>query len=256
MADGGPELFKLKSSKYFAGFLCSLFVFVNGLLAQTSNPFKSGEMLKYSAWFNFIKGGESELYLLGIEEINGKPVYHVRSVTKSVPFFDRFYKVRDIMDSWIDTSTQVSYRFQKSLREGNYRKKYSVDFDYGKGLAVSEDARKAIPDIVHDGLSMIYYVRSKKIEIGNIFKINFFDNDSLRPFLIEVKGTEIVKVPFGKVECYVLAPYLESGKSLKHKSKVTIYLSTDKNRIPVMISNEARFGSLILKLEAIESVDQ
>jgi len=159
------------------------------------------------------------------------------------------------MDSWIDPSGQFSYRFSKSLREGRYRKKYSVDFDYQAGLAVSENDRDSIPAMVQDGLSMFYYVRTLDLSVGDIIRINYFDNDSLRPFLIKVDKIESVKTPIGAMECFVLAPYLESGKLLKYKSKVTIYLSTDSRRVPVMISNEARFGSLTLKLESIEKPD-
>jgi len=49
----------------------------------------------------------------------------------------------------------------------------------------------------------------------------------------------------------VLTPFSEKGKVFKNKNLVTIYLSTDEKRIPVMISNEALFGSMILKLESI-----
>jgi len=220
-------------------------------MAQSGHSFIIGEKLNYSAWFNFIKGGESSLELLGIEKINDISTYHIRSATESLPFFDRFYKVRDYMDSWIDTSGRFSHRFSKSIREGKYRKKYSVDFDHRNGLAISDKNRKPIPNTIQDGLSMIYYVRTIDLAVNEILEISYFDNDSLRPFFIKVEKIEVVKTPGGDVECFVLAPFLESGKLLKNRSKVTIYLSTDSRRLPVMISNEARFGSLILKLESI-----
>jgi len=222
-------------------------------MAQSGHSFLIGEKLNYSAWFNFIKGGESSLEFVGIEKINGVSTYHIRSATESLPFFDRFYKVRDYMDSWIDTSGRFSHRFSKSIREGKYRKKYSVDFDYRAGLAIFDKDRDSIPDRVQDGLSMFYYIRTLDLTVGDVHEINLFDNDSLRPFLIKVDKIESVKTPLGDLDCFVLVPYLENGKPLKNKSKVTIYLSTDQQRIPVMISNEARFGSLILKLESIEN---
>ncbi|MBN2600497.1 MAG: DUF3108 domain-containing protein [Candidatus Marinimicrobia bacterium] len=221
-------------------------------MGQSGQPFLIGEKLNYSTWFNIIKGGESSLEFVGIEEINGISTYHIRSVTESTSFFDRLYKVRDYMDSWIDTSGQFSHRFSKSIREGKYRKKYSVDFDYQAGFAISNKDRDSIPDRVQDGLSMFYYIRTLDLTVGDIHEINLFDNDSLRPFLIKVDRIESVKTPIGDMDCFVLVPYLESGKQLKNKSKVTIYLSTDQQRIPVMISNEARFGSLILKLESVK----
>jgi hypothetical protein len=219
---------------------------------QTAPNFSPGEQLHYSAWFNFVKGGESTLRIAGMDTINHQPVFHVQSTTESLPFFDRFYKVRDHMESWIDRQGLYSHRFSKSIREGKYRKKYAVDFDYQQNLAISKTDSHTVPANVHDGLSMFYYVRALDLTIGDIIKINYFDNDSLMLFLIRVDQIETVKAPIGDVDCYVLAPYLESGKRLKHKSKITIYISTDHRRLPVMISNSARFGTLTLKLESIQ----
>lgn len=227
----------------------------NFTAAQSRVPFKTGEKLNYSAWFNFIKGGESFLECVGFEEINGKSACHVRSGTESLPFFDRFYKVRDYMDSWMDSSGRFSLRFEKSLREGKYRKKYSVDFDYDRGISISASKQDSIPARVHDGLSMFYYVRTLDLAVGDVIKINYFDNDSLIPFYIKVDRREWVKAPIGKMECFVLEPYVESGTLLKHKSKITIHLTVDERRLPVIISNDARFGSLVLKLESVGQTD-
>ncbi len=215
--------------------------------------FSPGEKLHYSAWFNFVKGGESTLQIVGIDTVNTMPVFHVQSVTESLPFFDRFYKVRDYMESWIDMTGMFSYRFSKSIREGNYKKKYTVDFNYQRLQAISKTDSNTIPIDIHDGLSMFYYVRTLDLSVGDVIEINFYDNDMLRPFMIKVDKIELVKTPVGEIECFVLSPFLESGKMFKQMSKITIHVSTDKRRLPVMISNSARFGTLTLKLESIES---
>jgi hypothetical protein len=238
--------------------IISLFIitFLSSITAgQTAHPFSVGERIIYSTWFNFVKGGISTLEVVSFDSLNGIPVYHIRSVTKSNPFFDRLYKVRDKMDSWIDVSGLYSREFRKSLREGRYRKKYSVRFDYHRMWAISHSDTVSIDGIIHDGLSMFYYIRALDLSIGDIIDLNYFDNDKLRPFKIKVENKEIIKVPAGEIECYVLTPFLEKGKLFKNKSLVTIYLSTDEKRIPVMISSEAIFGSMILKLESIDSPD-
>ena len=221
------------------------------LYGRPAPGFSIGEELHYSAWFNFIRGGESTLQIANIDSIDGRVLFHIKSVTKSLPFFDRFYKVRDQMESWIDSEKYYSYRFKKSIHEGKYRKNYLVDFDYRRQYAISKSDTIEIPVNLHDGLSMFYYVRTMDFEIGDTININYFDNDSLIPFVIKVDRIETVNAPIGDVRCFVLEPFLESGKRFKNKSKIIIYVSADKQRLPIMIVNSARFGTLTLKLESV-----
>ncbi len=39
-----------------------------------------------------------------LEDLNGKPVYHVTGAGKNYSFMDNFFKVRDKYESFIDTS--------------------------------------------------------------------------------------------------------------------------------------------------------
>ena len=238
--------------------LALLFYLLIGLIplsvrAQTEVPFTVGEQLTYSAWFNFIRGGSSSLEIIGVEKINGAQTYHVRSITESNPFFDRLYKVRDQMDSWLDGEGYYSHKFSKSLREGQYRKKYEVEFNYQEGKAVSASKTSKISALAHDGLSMFYYVRTLDLSLGDTIPINFFDNDLLRPFIIKVEKLELVETPLGEIKCFVLAPDPDTKKLFKQKNQVVIYLSADRRKIPVIISSDTRFGSLLLKLEAINT---
>lgn len=242
---------RIYTRKYKIIFLFIVSFLSNIAAGQTAHPFSVGERIEYSTWFNFVKGGMSSLEVVSFDSLNGIPVYHVRSVTESNSFFDRFYKVRDKMDSWIDVGGLYSREFKKSLREGHYRKKYSVRFDYHQMRAISQSDTISINGIIHDGLSIFYYVRALDLSVGDVIDLNYFDNDKLRPFKIKVENKENIKVPAGEIECYVLTPFSEKGKLFKNKNLVTIYLSTDEKRIPVMISSEARFGSMILKLESI-----
>lgn len=220
------------------------------LSAQCRVPFHVGEVLRYSAWFNFIKGGQSTLEIVGRDTLNDYVTYHIRSRTVSTPFFDRFYKVRDQMETWIDCDSLYSHRFRKSLVEGRYRQKYAVTFDYARGYAFSSSDTVALKKRVHDALSIFYYFRSESLAVGKVIEVNNFDNDKFKPFKVRVEKIETIAVPAGDISCFVLLPYVEKGSLFKHKSDVTVYISRDARRLPVMISNDARFGSLILKLES------
>lgn len=219
------------------------------LLSQKTYPFEVGEKLVYSTWFNFVKGGQSILQIDRMEIIDGHETYHAVFQTKSSSIFDRIYKVRDTMESWIDTQTLLPLKFEKNLREGHYRKEWAVLFDFQKLVAISDNDTNILQEPVHDALSFFYFLRAESLWVGRIFKLNNYDNNKFRPYNVIVKKTERIKVPAGDFTCYVLEPYSEDGKLFKNKSQATLYVSKDSRRLPVMITNDATFGKMILKLE-------
>lgn len=221
------------------------------LSAQTrlTNRFAVGEELTYSAWYNFLKVGYSTTTIKAIELLDGFPVYHVESVTETGPVFDRIYKVNDRVNSWIDLGGLFSRRYEKHLREGKYKKDYRAYFDYaGKKAYTSRDTLE-ITGKLHDALSVIYCMRAEHLAPGRIIRLNNFDNDKVRLFNVIVRKVESVAVPAGDFKCFVLEPYTEDGKLFKNQTRMTIYLSADSLRLPVMIDSEANFGRMILKLE-------
>jgi hypothetical protein len=238
--------------KFTGLIICAVVLFLGTHLpAQTrlTNRFAVGEKLTYSAWYNFLKVGYSTTTLKAIELLDGFPVYHVESITETGQVFDRIYKVNDRVNSWIDLNGLFSRRYEKHLREGKYKKDYRAYFDYaGKKAYTSRDTLE-ITGKVHDALSVIYCMRAEHLVPGRIIRLNNFDNDKFRLFNVIVKKVESVTVPAGDFKCFVLEPYADSGTLFKNQMKMTIYLSADSLRLPIMIDSEANFGRMILKLE-------
>ncbi|HPC35909.1 MAG TPA: DUF3108 domain-containing protein [Candidatus Marinimicrobia bacterium] len=223
----------------------------NTIFAQDRavNRFPVGEELSYSTWFNFMKVGYSTITIKAIELLDGFPVYHVESITETSPFYGKIYRVNDRFNSWIDLNELFSRRYEKSLREGKYKKDYQAYFDYNEKKAYTSRDTLDIDGKMHDALSVILYVRAENLFPGRIIRLNNFDNDKLRLFNVIVREVELLKVPAGEFQCFVLEPYADDGKLFKNQSKIKIYLSTDSLRLPVMIDNEANFGRMIFKLE-------
>ncbi len=216
-----------------------------------SAPFQVGERLNYTVALNFIKGGKASMFVAGIDTIEGFPSYHIISRTRSTGLIGKLYPVNDHIESWVDIDGLFSRQLKKDINEGRYHKSYAVCFDYRDSLARSDSDTVRITERIHDGLSVFYYLRTRKLHIGRIISVNNFDNDEFKPFKILVSHREMVSVPAGTFDCYVLEPL--SGKSElfeKYKNEITVYLSADQHRLPVMIINKANFGNMILKLES------
>ena len=239
-----------ETTKIILCFIFTLTIITTNLSAQKRLPFEVGETLNYSVWYNFIKAGHSSMKLVSVDTVNEVSAFYAVSKTRSGNFLDRIFKIRDSFESWIDRDELFSHKFKKDIREGRYKKKYSVVFNYSDSLAISGDDTTEINQPIHDALSIFYYVRAESLWVDRVLPLNHFDNNKFRPYNIIVNRQENVSVPAGKFKCFVLKPYTEKGSLFKYKGQVTIYISDDQYRLPVMIESEATIGSMLMKLES------
>ena len=104
----------------------------NSSIIKENKAFKVGEKLTFIIGYEFIPAGKTILRVEKIATIKGKKAYHISSRTKSHRLFDTFFKVRDEIDTYMDSSSFRSIRFRKKLREGRYSYDYSVEFESDK----------------------------------------------------------------------------------------------------------------------------
>jgi len=222
------------------------------LIAQPlgATEIQVGERIRFQVKYGIIDAGTSTMEVEAIDTTHGHITYRLHSRTTSNNFIDAFYKVRDRMTSWIDTSSLATVQFEKSLNEGKYNKDYSVWFDYNNMQAVSADTTIAIEDEMQDVLSLFYFIRSFDLSVGDTVRMSSFDNNKISPFLLAVTGKETVRVPAGKYECLVVEPFVESDFLFKYEGGLTIWFTDDEQNIPVLMKSKASIGSMILRLES------
>ena len=74
------------------------------------------------------------------------------------------------------------------------------------------------------------------------------------PFQLKVVGTENVNTKFGTINCLKIVPQVISGRVFKDKEGVTLWVSNDKNLIPIAVKAELAVGSLKASLESYKNV--
>tara|TARA_B100000315_G_scaffold260938_1_gene328039 strand:+ start:27856 stop:28575 length:720 start_codon:yes stop_codon:yes gene_type:complete len=225
--------------------------FVGFTSAQTLNPFDIGESLHYSAKINFIPAGIAKLKIKAIETVDGFETFHISFNVKSSKIIDRLFKVRDVVETWVDTKELFTRKFRKDIRERNYKNKFSATINYEDSLITTEEREFPVSQEIRDPYSMIYYLRTVPLKVGDLFSYTTFDNNKFTVFKIIVHHKEKIKVPAGKFNCFVIEPFREGKSLLKSKGNMTIWLSDDKRRLPVKIESNASFGTMILKLKKV-----
>lgn len=237
---------------------------MHGIFAQRDSAFDTGEWFKfrmsYSGW---MKAGNATL-TVNDTNIKGKPVYHVVGKGWTTGAIKWFFKVEDRYESFFDKESGLPYKFIRDIDEGGHTKNLEIEFDHENGKAHINNIkhnRKSIEEIeanVQDMVSAYYYLRNNYdadiIKPGEEVKLNmFFDYENFN-FKLKFLGRETIRTRFGKVKTLKFRPYVLAGRVFKEQESLTLWVSADKNRIPLKIKANLAVGSLRADLEAFKGL--
>lgn len=213
-------------------------------------PYGPGERFVFSIDYGPINAGEGILEVRGVVETDGHACYLVESRAQSNRFFSAFYMVRDKVVSHIDVQRLFSRYYAKRLREGDYRKNVEVRFDQDAAKAHYADGRVLdTPPAIHDELSAFYYARSLDLQPGQTYSVNAHSSRKNYPLQVLVHGRERVKVPAGEFDCLVVEPVLEGEGLFQHEGKLTIWMTDDARKMPVLMKTKVKVGSIDASLK-------
>ena len=219
------------------------------------------ETLSYEVKWGVVSMGTSDVAVREVVDFNGQPAYHIVSTAKTTGFGDRFYKVRDVNESWMHVGDFRSLGYSKKLREGNFFRDEWVVFDYdNKGFLakrVNKDesfsySTGTIPGAVQDILSSIYLLRPRKLAVGDevVLDVNTRSN---WPLTIKVLRKHRVKVPAGTFSCVVVEPILRGeGIFIQKGRALQVWLTDDERHIPVLMQVDILIGSISAYLTKLE----
>jgi hypothetical protein len=217
-------------------------------------PFQEGEKLTFAIRYEFVKAGEAVMEVSDrVECGNGSECFRLISTAKSTMPFSLFFEVHDQVESWMDAEELYTWRYEKRLKEGNYESNEIVVFDQDKHTATYPNGNVVeIPERVQDVLTSLYYVRTMDIVVGESLFIENHADEKNYPLEVKVLRTEKVKVPAGTFECFVLEPILKASGIFQHEGRLTVWLSTDPSRIPVMMKSKVVVGAINAVLTKVE----
>ncbi len=229
------------------------FFTVLGQEEMVENVFSEKEFIKFKIKYLSFNTSTATLQTKR-EVLNGKPVYHIIGEGKSSRFLSIFFKIEDRYETYIDEKTSKPYRFVRKIDEGGHTKDIVIDFDREKNVAVVNNRKykttktfKTTEDI-QDMVSAFYYLRNKlnveTLKIGDEERLKMFFDEENFDFKLKYLGTDIVRTKFGKINCLKFRPLVLADRVFKEEESLSIWVSNDKNLIPVKISADLAVGSL------------
>jgi hypothetical protein len=234
-------------------YISILLVSINSHAQLSQNRYIPGEKLKFVIYYGLINGGNIDAELIATE-YEGKKVYHSKMVATTSGLADLLYKVRDEYQSYFDPETSLPYKSVRDINEGKY-KRYDMAFFDHKNLKVVNNKNKEFkisPDM-RDMVSVFYYIRNMDFEnmnTGDIIKVNTFFDNEVFPFDMRYRGIVTIKTKKSEYQCFKLVPYVETGRVFENEDDMSIFLSADRNRVPIRVEFNLKVGSV--KCDVIE----
>jgi hypothetical protein len=230
--------------------------FAQELLSE--KPFKPGEKLSYIVKFGPIVGGTASM-ILKQETFNNITVFHSVAQAKTIGVTEKLYSVKDVFESYFDMHSGLPYKLVRDVKEGTYRKHEEAVFNRQRNTAYSLrlDTVIQVPAEILDMVSLLYFIRSinySKVKPGDIIRTVTYFDDEIFPFDIRYRGKEEVKTKFGKIRCHRFDPVVEPGRMFESEDDMQIWLSDDKNVIPIKVRFDLLVGSLRMELDEFANI--
>ena len=211
-------------------------------------PFGVGERFVFDIKYGFVSAGTAVLGIPDLVRERGRECYRILSVAESNAFFSVFFRVRDVAESRVDARELVPLRFEKHLREGDFRADDVIVFDHDRHIAIyprkGKDRLVPLALDAQDILSSLYYVRMMDLKVGQrVFIENHADKKNY-PLEIRVLGKERIEVPAGEFDCIVVEPKMRTAGLFRHRGALTVWLTDDRLHLPVLMKSKVVIGSI------------
>ena len=232
-------------------------------LEKKENVFKDGEWFQFRIHYGFFN---ASYVTLGLETdtINGVPVFHAKGYGATTGIARFLYKVEDYYDSYFSKDSGLPLWFVRNINEGGYTKDLEIRFDHQNQIAKINDKKNnriqelKVNPSAQDLISAFYYLRNVKntssMNIGESIEINMFFDAENYLFKLKYLGTETIDSKFGKIKCRKYIPYVQSGRVFRAQESVILWVSDDKNKIPIRIQANIAIGSIKCDLENFKNL--
>ena len=230
-------------------------------IQATDFPFQGEEELTFDIHYKYglvmLRAGAANFKVVE-KSRNDNKSYFMTMDFKTSSFFDKIFKIRDTLRSNITENLRPLYHI-RSIHEGNYQFKEEVFFNKFSPTYSEVRVRRESQQIVkfdtilssntlsYDILNLIAYIGSfdfSQQEIGQEESATVFIGRDKITVTIRNEGQSIVeKSEKLKYKTYKIALDFSDSNFNESKNAIEVWVSDDKNRIPIKIKAKLRIGA-------------
>lgn len=233
-------------------------------IEQTADvAFQHGERLTYKIYYNlnFIWVPAGEVTFKIFDE--GKQ-YHYQAKGETYDSYEWFFNAKDQYDSWVDKTTLLPNYSERSVNEGNYHIFEKIAFNQaGRKMTVwratkrgdpEEKTEHSVKDECNDVMSSLYNLRNVDFgsqQAGYSVPFRIFMDKAEFPLKMNYMGKDPNKKVYkmGRYKTLKFQPQVIAGTVFKDNAQMSVWVSDDANRIPVLIESPVSVGSVKMVLK-------
>ncbi len=219
----------------------------------------------YSISYFGVSAGDFTLEALPLKVIDGRKVYHVRGGAVSSSVFSLFYRLNDVVESFIDYDGLFSHRFHLVLDETKQTRDSLELYDSMKkqtfywnrwnhktnGYKETKEFG-SMESFSQDSLSALYYLRHQKLEPGVVVSFPVVSEGKSFESVCTVVRRETIRTSMGEVRALVIRPEMKYQGLLKKSGDSYLWLTDDDRKIPIRLEAKVRIGTVMAVLSKME----
>lgn len=210
--------------------------------------------------------GKIIMSVLPSQKIGDILTYHFQARARTSEYYSYLYELDDTVDSFVEQENFLPIKFSLIQRES----KQDIDdlqlFDidelkyytfYKRSKEGSDKVKKEqkegfIPRRFQDPLSLIYFLRSLPMKVGQKYMVPFVNKGKIMSFKVHIEKKEKLDTEIGDKEAYKLvASSTYTGDTLKSGDMI-FWFSSDERRIFLKLKAKINIGSISGEIEKYE----
>ena len=244
-----------------------IFFLLSPLISMKANdfPFQAEEELKFDIHYKYglvmLKAGTAN-FKVENSNYNNNKAFKTTLDFKTSSFFDKIFKMRDTLSSYITENLQPLYH-TRSIHEGNYHFSEEIFINAFNNNYTEARVRRVSKDIFR--FDTIITANTKCYDLMNLITVicsfDYFQLKSMQAetvfgkdkitVTIRNEGQSVIeKSETHKFKTYKLALDFADSNFNQSKNAVEIWMSDDKNRIPIKIKAKLRIGAAEVHLSS------
>lgn len=237
--------------------------------ARTPLPFERGEELFYNAEFTrgLLRGIDvAEFHFKAVTEnisrgTEDQRVLRLTGDVASKGLFPRVagFKFRQHVESTADVEPFRVLRTDKIEEQGKRKRVMDAVYDHEKQKVLWRETAPTqqagwfdFTEPVQDVLTVIYYLRTQKLEVGKTFDVPVSDAGRVFRLTVAVVERKELDTVLGRVKTIRIEPALFGDTSaVRARGKLSIWVTEDDRRLPVRAQLKVDIGTFDIKLKRL-----
>jgi len=199
-----------------------------------------------------------------VKEVQGgKDVLHMKLNGRTYPTYDHLFKVRDSYESWVVNQTWQPVKFQRYtthddntvlLTQFFYPAQAFLYYNLKTNNGPVSKGQVSLGKCMNDMVSSLYFPRTMQVENlrpGTVITLSVLYNNEPTTLRLVAQGKGIIEARDGKkYHCSKFVVKMNSTISLfKENSDLVVWLTADKNKIPVYVEATLKVGTVKIYLK-------